>query len=314
MGNHGFIKEMINKTSITIFQNMRTKSLALIFNFLLACALISCSSGNKSDEKVANAVSDTAVSAVKWKVATIAYTFRKFTFFEAVTKTKELGLNYIGGYPGQLIGGDIEGNMTFDMDPEKQQKVLKYLSDEGIKLIDFGVITPKTDEEWRQLFAFAKAMGIENIVSEPRPDQLKFVSDLCDEFKINVAIHNHPAPSHYWNPDTLLAAISGLSPRVGACADVGHWVRSGLDPVESLKKLDGRILELHFKDESELGKAATEVVWGTGVANVKGMLEELHRQNFNGFLSIEYESKPEDNMKEIAESIEYYNKTVSTFQ
>jgi sugar phosphate isomerase/epimerase len=293
---------------------MNTKSLALIVHLLLAYALISCSSGGKSDEHTQAAVADTAVGPVKWKVATIAYTFRKFTFFEAVSKTKELGIKYIGGYPGQLIGGGIEGNMTFDMDTEKQQKVLKYLQDEGVKLIDFGVITPKTNEEWRQLFEFAKAMGIENIVSEPRPDQLQFVSGLCDEFKINVAIHNHPAPSHYWNPDTLLAAISGLSPRVGACADVGHWVRSGLDPVESLKKLDGRILELHFKDESEKGKAATEVVWGTGVANVKGMLEELHRQNFNGFLSIEYESKPEDNMKEIAESIVYYDKTISAFR
>lgn len=292
---------------------MNTKSLAWICSLILVYSLISCSPGSKSEDQSQTAVADTAAGSVKWKLAMIAYTFRKFTFFEAVAKTKELGIKYIGGYPGQLIGGGIEGNMTFDMDGEKQQKVLKYLNEQGVKLIDFGVITPKTDEEWRQLFEFAKAMGIENIVSEPHPDQLKLVSALCDEFKINVAIHNHPAPSHYWNPDTLLAAISGLSPRVGACADVGHWVRSGLDPVESLKKLDGRIQELHFKDESEKGKEATEVVWGTGVADVKGMLEELHRQNFNGFLAIEYESKPEDNMKEIAESILFYDKTVSKF-
>mgnify|MGYP000890497670 CR=1 FL=1 len=290
---------------------MRTKSLAFIFSALLAYSLVSCSGGSKTEETSQTSVADSSVSAVKWKVATIAYTFRKFTFFEAVSKTKELGLNYIGGYPGQAIGGGIDGNITFDMDAEKQQKVLAYLKEQGVKLIDFGVITPKTDAEWRQLFEFAKAMGIENIVSEPRPDQLKLVSALCDEFNIQVAIHNHPAPSHYWNPDTLKAAISGLSPKIGACADVGHWVRSGLDPIESLKKLDGHIKELHFKDESVKGKEATEVVWGTGVANVKGMLEELHRQNFDGFLSIEYESKPEDNIQEIKESLVYYDKIVT---
>jgi sugar phosphate isomerase/epimerase len=292
---------------------MKTKSFVLILNLILAYSMIACSPGSKSEDQAQTSDQDSA-GVVKWEVATIAYTFRKFTFFEAVAKTKELGISYIGGYPGQLIGGGVEGNMTFDMDSETRQKVLAYLHEQGVKLIDFGVITPKTDEEWRQLFEFAKAMGITNIVSEPRPDQLKLVSALCDEFNINVAIHNHPAPSHYWNPDTLLAAISGLSSRVGACADVGHWVRSGLDPVESLKKLDGRIKELHFKDESEKGKEATEVVWGTGVADVKGMLEELHRQNFDGFLSIEYEAKPEDNMKEIGESLRYYNQVVSEFK
>ncbi len=289
---------------------MNIKLLALIFNLSLAYTLISCTGGNKPDGEKEAYVADSTSNAIKWKVATIAYTFRKFTFFEAVVKTKELGINYIGGYPGQIIGGDVAGKMTPDMDSETQMKVLTYLKEHGVELIDFGVINPKTDLEWRQLFEFAKAMGIKNIVSEPSPEQLEMVSGLCDEFDINVAIHNHPAPSHYWNPDTLVAAISGLSSRIGACADVGHWVRSGLDPVESLKKLDGRIMELHFKDESEKAKDAVEVVWGTGVSNVKGMLEELHRQNFDGFLSIEYESKPEDNIKEIKESLQYYHQVV----
>jgi sugar phosphate isomerase/epimerase len=280
-----------------------------IGGLICLCAFISCHSANSSQQDADT--KDSTASVVGWKVATIAYTFRNFSFFEAVDKTRALGVHYIGGYPGQAIGGGLEGKMDYTMDSSQQRQILAYLQQQDMKLIDFGVVTPATDAQWRQLFEFAKAMDIVNIVSEPHPDQLEMVSKLCDEFGINVAIHNHPAPSHYWHPDTLLAAIKGKSARIGACADVGHWVRSGLNPTESLTKLDGHIMELHFKDESEKSKEAVEVVWGTGVADVKGMLTELHRQQFAGFLSIEYESKPEDNMKEIAASLAYYQQVVS---
>ena len=293
---------------------MRKNLSSFIWGIFLISTLIGCNARTDSNSEKQATTIDSTASPVPWKVATIAYTFRKFTFFEAISKTKELGIEYIGGYPGQVIGEGVEGNMDYKMDAETRNKVLAHLQSQGVKLIDYGVITPKTEEDWKALFDFAKAMNIENIVSEPAPDQLQLVSKLCDAYGINVAIHNHPAPSHYWHPDTLLASISGLSNRIGACADVGHWVRSGLDPVESLKKLDGRIKELHFKDESEKGPKAIEVVWGTGQANVKEMLAELHRQNFSGFLSIEYESKPEDNLNEIKESLVYYDQIIKTLK
>jgi sugar phosphate isomerase/epimerase len=287
---------------------MLRKTVPLLAIVMLV-SLFACDSKKQASELTGDTIAET----VKWKTAMIAYTFRNFSFFEAVKKTRELGLHYIGGYPGQAIGSGIEGNMDYTMDAEKREKILNFLKEQDVKLIDFGVITPKTHSEWKQLFEFAKAMDIPTIVSEPQRDELAMVAQLCDEYSINLAIHNHPAPSLYADPDTLVAAIAGLSTRIGACADVGHWIRSGLEPIASLKKLEGRLLELHFKDESENGKDAVEVVWGTGTANVKGMLEELHRQGFAGFLSIEYESKPEDNMNEIAQSIEYYKQVLSGF-
>ena len=84
----------------------------------------------------------------------------------------------------------------------------------------------------------------------PSPSEADFdaIDKLCAEFDINLAIHNHPQPSHYWNPDTVLKVCKDRSKRIGACADTGHWLRSGLNPLECLKKLEGRIISLHFKD------------------------------------------------------------------
>ena len=139
------------------------------------------------------------------------------------------------------------------------------------------------------MFEFAKDMGIETLVSEPDEDAFDTLDKLCEEYGINVAIHDHPKPSHYWNPDTVLKVCQGRSKRIGACADTGHWVRSGLNPIECLKKLEGRIICFHFKDLNKLGPDAHDVPWGTGVCDVKGMLAEIHRQKLKAVFSIEYE-------------------------
>jgi len=136
---------------------------------------------------------------------------------------------------------------------------------------------------------------------------MEVVEKLAQECNIKVAIHNHPGPKNfYWQPETVAAAVKGRSPLLGACADVGHWVRSGLDPVECLKKLEGRVITLHFKDLNERGPKAHDLPWGTGVSNTKGMLAELKRQNFKGAICVEYEHNWENSSPEIAKSAEWF--------
>jgi len=91
--------------------------------------------------------------------------------------------------------------------------------------------------------------------------------------------------------------------------DVGHYKRMGLDPVLSMKQLEGKIITLHFKDIAPKGEDQTleDVVWGQGILNVKAMMEELKRQNFKGYFTIEYEANWENNLPQIKQSIEYFN-------
>lgn len=277
----------------------------ILFGTLMGLFLLTGGACTQSEKR-----SDADQPDVPWKMAILAYTFRNHTFFEAVDKASELGIHYIGGYPGQPIGGGVEGTMSPAMDGGQREKVLDYLASKEVKLIDFGVISPDSEAEWTSLFEFAKAMGIENVVSEPDPRYLELVSALCDQYQINVAIHNHAAPSPYWNPDTLMNRIHGKSERIGVCADVGHWVRSGLNPVAGLQTVRSRLMELHFKDVSAAGTDAEDVVWGTGVNEVEAMLAELVDQGFSGFLSIEYERNPADNMQEIRESLQFYEEAL----
>jgi len=250
-----------------------------------------------------------------WRLGTQAWTFNRFTLYEAIDKTASLGLDWLEAYPhGQKLSKD-KPNIIFghNMPAEIKEEVKQKLSEAGLKLINYGVVNLPNDEaECRKVFEFAKEMGIETLVSEPPAEAFEMLDRLCQEYELNVAIHNHPKPSHYWNPDMVLEVCKGRSKRIGACADTGHWARSGINPVEALKKLEGRIISLHLKDINEFGnRKAHDVIWGTGVCDVKAMLKELHRQNFKGVFSIEYEHNWEKSLPEIRKSVEHFNKVAS---
>ena len=78
--------------------------------------------------------------------------------------------------------------------------------------------------------------------------------------------------------------------------------------MECLKKLEGRIICFHFKDLIREGNGYHDVPWGTGVCNVRGMLEEIHRQNLKAAFSFEYEYHWENSLPELAESVKYFDK------
>jgi sugar phosphate isomerase/epimerase len=259
---------------------------------------------------------DAAAESLGWQLSVQAYSFRLFTFFEAVDKAESMGLKYIEAYSKQKISADDDATTHWTMSDETKQKIQKKLADAGIKLAAYGVVKGKDDAEWRAIFEFANDMGVGTVNCEPTPEQLDTVEKLCDEFGINAAIHNHASPSFYWNPDVVLEVCKGRSKRIGACADVGHWMKSGLDPVECFKKLEGRILSMHFKDLDKQEKLDTpkdertahDVPWGTGVADVEALLKEAKRQGFKGVISSEYEYNWENSQPEIAASVKYFHK------
>jgi sugar phosphate isomerase/epimerase len=247
-----------------------------------------------------------------WRLGCQAYSFRKFSFFEAVDKTASLGLHCIEAYPGQKIGGNLPGAIGVDMPADVRKAVLKKLADSGVKWVNFGVFGVGGCE--RKHFEFAKQMGIETLVAEPAEDKFDQIDKRCAEFGVNLAIHNHPKASpsnHYWNPDAVLKVCKDRSKRIGACADTGHWPRSGLNPLECLRKLEGRIISFHLKDLDKLGPKAHDVPWGTGVCDVKAMLAEVFRQKLKAVFSIEYEYHWDNSLPEIAKCVAYFDRAAA---
>ncbi|TFG85014.1 MAG: sugar phosphate isomerase/epimerase, partial [Hyphomicrobiales bacterium] len=259
----------------------------------------------------ARKVDDRAAEKLGWRLGTQVYSFNRFTFAEGVEKTASMGLKYVEIYPGQRLSKDKDVGVGHGMSDEQIAEMLKIAKAKGIRIINYGVVGLSKDEaESRKVFDFAKKVGIETIVSEPADDAFDTIEKLCEEYKINVALHNHPKPSHYWDPDKVLEVTKGRSKRIGACADTGHWMRSGINPLEAVKKLSGRIISLHFKDLNEMG-GGHDVPWGTGKADAAAILAELKRQGFKGVFSVEYEYNWDNSVPEIAQCAEFFFKTAT---
>lgn len=228
---------------------------------------------------------DSASEKLGMKLSLQCWTYNRLTFFETVDRAAALGVKYLEIYPGQKLKPGSKVTVSRNMTEATAAEIEKKLADAGgLKLVAYGVDSIPTDEEGaRRTFAWAKKMGIEVLVTETTPNDI--LDKLSNEFGIRVAIHNHPRT---WPPDAVLKACKGRGKLIGSCSDTGHWMRAKFVPVETLKKLQGRVMHLHFKDLNEFGDGH-DVPWGTGKGDPRGMMEELKRQGYKGYLSIEYE-------------------------
>lgn len=242
-----------------------------------------------------------------WLLGTQAYTFRLFTLEEALKKTDSCGLKNIELFGGQTIGGGIDGKVDFRMSASDRGRLKALLKKYGITATAFGVINGKDEAEWTQLFEFAKDLGIKVINTEPNPAQFAFLVPMAEKYKIKLGLHNHPKPSRYWHPDTVQKYV-GNSEYVGACIDLGHYVRSGLDPIAAMKQLEGKIVSFHFKDvvPGPADGKYHDVIWGRGQSKVDEAIAEMKRQKFKGPISAEYEHNWERSAPEVAQSAAYF--------
>jgi sugar phosphate isomerase/epimerase len=239
----------------------------------------------------------------------IAYTFDRFTLLESLEKTAEAGGRVVELCAKTKLSKE-EPNVAFDYHASAQtvQKVKDKLVQCKLKAAAYAVIPfPPDEAEARKLFEFVKMMGIRAIVTEPA-EPMNLIEKLVKEYDIMVGFHNHPRqpgnPGYrMWDPNYILSVVKDRDPRIGCCADTGHWVRSNLKPVECLRVLKGRIVCSHLKDLNEMGPAAHDVPYGTGVADIPGILEELKAQGFAGNLSIEYEYHWENSSPEVGQCI-----------
>jgi len=261
-----------------------------------------------ADDAAAGKRDDSASEKLGMKLSLQCWTFNKLTFFETVDKAVGLGVKYVEMYPGQKLKPGSTVVVNRGMSDDTIAEIKKKLDDAKVKLVAYGVDGVPTDEKGaRKTFEWAKTMGIEVLVTETPPNDVH--EALTKEFGIKYALHNHPKS---WQPDKVLKACEGRNKLIGSCSDTGHWMRADFVPVDTFKKLEGRVEHSHFKDLNEFGDKAHDVAWGTGRGDAKGMLAELKRQGFKGYLSIEYEFGDLKHLDEnLPKCVDFFDKTMS---
>ena len=179
-----------------------------------------------------------------------AYSFNRFSVFEAIEKTAEAGGKVIEFYPGQKLTKE-EPNVKWSHDASDEviARVKEKLAKHGVRAVNYGVVgIPKDEAGARKVFEFAKKMGLYGVTTESI-DALDTADKLAKEYDIRVGIHEHAkrmkkdADGNYW----LLGRVDDLVERpmpiravrvdvVGAPHALAGGARSWARPGE----LDGR--------------------------------------------------------------------------
>ena len=246
-----------------------------------------------------------------------AYSFNDVTAFEAIDKTAATGAKTIEFFSWQKFSPQHRDMELNAMLPDKYVDELKAkLKSAGLRATSmyFGnAAFDKKDPEaaLRKTFEFAKKMEMVALTGEPPITGFDLVEKLCKEYDIRFCLHNHRrdfAHADYknWDPDYTIGLMKGRDKHMGFCLDTGHLVRSGLKPVEALRKMKGRVFSLHLKDP--VSSDGHDTVYGEGIADVKGILKELKKQKFDGFISIEYENFGPNSVADITRCVEFVRK------
>lgn len=221
------------------------------------------------------------------------YSLREYPVEIALKHAKDIGFTHVEFYNSML---------PLDSTPEKIAAVKKQVADLGLTISAHGVNHFSKDAAAnRKWFEFAKAVGIPCISADPDPDSFASLNELVKEFDIRIAIHNH-GPTHRYNKAIdVLHAVEKHDPRIGACADLGHYIRSGEKPTEVIRLLKGRLYGIHLKDFAEMKDKTQGVILGKGHLDCEAVVDALLAVNFpaNGAFSLEYEENPKDPIADI---------------
>ena len=240
---------------------------------------------------------DTKDPYLGFKMGLQSYSLREFKAEQALEHTKALGLKYWEAYPAHVPMGSV---------PKHIETQKEMLANGGVTLISYGVLGfDDKENEAREKFEFAKAMGIKSLSADPKPDKATFdlLDKLCAEYDVAIAIHNH-GPCHRYNKiSDVEAVVKDRHPKIGACVDTGHYLRSDEDPVEAVQRLGKRVFGCHLKDVKTIekdGKRQKQFkIAGEGDLNVVALLKALKVLNYDYCLAVEYEENAKNPLPDI---------------
>jgi sugar phosphate isomerase/epimerase len=245
----------------------------------------------------------------EWNLGIALWTFHTVDFPTAVAQVDSCGVKFIEPNTFHATGRELKDTLLGQLSREGLEKINSYVQSRGLEVGSVYLGGGKTVDDWKRDFQTARVLHAKFVTAEPPVNMWDEVDSLAGVYGLNVAIHEHwKGVSAYWHPDSVLAAIKN-HPHFYACADLGHWPKSGIHPLDAIKKLEGRILGIHLKDIAEYNNPKLQDVRvGTGVVDFPAIFKELRRQHFSGMIYIERDSQEvHSNVPSVIETVKYYN-------
>ena len=232
-----------------------------------------------------------------------SFTLRKLALEPMLAAVQRLGLSHVELIPEtKLLFYEFGSHFPVTEDAGEIARVRERLGAHGIRIAASGVHGVADEAEARRLFAFAEAAGIPLLTIMPDDDALDALDRLCAVHPgVRLGIHNHGPWFRYDKIADVETTLRGRHPGFGACVDAGHFIRSGEDPVEALRRLGPRVHGVHLKDFASDGLLAEGRILGQGKLDLDGFFRALRAIGFgpDKALSLEYEDHPDDPIADV---------------
>ena len=284
-------------------------------SFIGLGALAMCAAGSKAFAEASCCASKPSCGKVKFKFGMAGFSCHRLSIDETLALLKKLDLHYLCIKDFHLPLKSTQA----EIDAFKQK-----CADFGVTGYGVGPIYMPTNDDCKRAFDYAKAIGVKTVVAVPNEMQDKkrvhsrarceYLSGLCAEYDVKVAIHNHGPDIPYCFPtgESAFNMVKDLDPRMGLCLDIGHDFRAGQNPAESIRKYGSRIYDMHVKNVKFDPKKNIAVPMPRGEMNLWEVVKALVEVGYTGCCSLEYESFPGKGVKpgikelDVAECVGYF--------
>jgi inosose dehydratase len=233
----------------------------------------------------------------RFSLGLASYTFREFDLDATLAMARRLGFERISLK---------DMHLPLDSPAEAIRAAAAKVRAAGLELYGCGVVYMKSPAEVDRAFAYARAGGMRVIIGVPDHGLLGRAAERVRETGIQLAIHNHgPGDLLYPTAASILERISGFGPGVGVCLDIGHSLRSGIEPSGAALACGPRLLDVHLKDVTAATKDGATVEAGRGAVDLPRFLRTLAGMGYRGTAAFEYEKDGKDPLPGLAESLGY---------
>ena len=231
-----------------------------------------------------------------YQIGVQSWCFRTYkTTEDVISAVKACGLDAL-----ELCGIHVDVENTVAVD-----NALRLYRAAGVTLNSFGVNGfGRDDARNRPVFELAKKAGIKAISADLDLNALGRVEDLCDEYGIKLAIHNHGRKHRLGSLDALRCLFDKASHQIGLCLDTAWMLDSGENPLAVVEMFSDRLYGLHVKDFTFRRDGSVEdVVVGTGNLDLPGLFNTLQKVGFSGYISLEYEGNVDNPIPSVQQCV-----------
>jgi len=285
----------------------------------LACLLLildACNDNKTEDSNTSSPETTDNANVKDWKFGVALWTFHTVNFPESLDKVDSAGVKYIEPNTFHKAGPDLKDSLILQLSPAGIEKLKSMIAQKGLICESIYIVGDSTINSWKKQFDIAKQLGVQFVTTEPPLNMWDSIDSLAGAYGIKVAIHEHwKGFSHYWDTDTTLMALKG-HPNYYVCADLGHWPKSGVNPLDAVKKLSGHIIGIHLKDIAAYNNPALrDVPVGTGVVDFPAIFQGLKKQGFKGHIYIERDAEDQpSNLPSVIQTVKYCNEQLDKFK